>query len=290
VAPGARGITIYTGAALGALTPVGGPGSEPVSFSASNGTEYRIRVAGRSFNNTSIFRVLWGKAPPNDAFADADVIAGTAGHAEGSNSFATVELDEPTPDSHGNTAWFAWTAPESGWVRFDAWGLPDPTWGRADTFLAVFSGATLDTQTLVKANEDWYRSPLPGIGGSAVSFHATGGTTYHIAVGAYAWWAWGTFTLRWYPGRILIGTAGDEHLAGTPGRDYLDGAGGDDIVHGLAGNDYVAGGPGRDVLYGDAGADVLISRDYRKGNDVIWGGTGKDTAHRDRGDEVHEVP
>ncbi|HKO75262.1 MAG TPA: hypothetical protein VJU01_08095 [Gaiellaceae bacterium] len=290
VAPGARGITVYTGVAVGALTPVGGPGADDVSFSANTGTEYRIRVAGRSFNNADVFGVFWGKAPVNDAFADAETIAGAAGHVEGSNVFATLELDEPAPGSYGNTAWFSWTAPQSGWVRFDAWGLPDSTWGRADTFLAVFTGATVDSLTLVTANDDWYRSPLPSFGASAVSFHATGGTTYHITLGAYAWWAWGPFNLRWYPGRIVIGTSADNRIAGTPGRDYLDGGGGNDTVHGLAGNDYIVGGPGRDVLYGDTGADFLVSRDFKRGNDVIWGGAGKDSVRRDPGDEIHEIP
>jgi len=290
VAPGARGVTVYTGSALGALTPVGGPGAEVVNFLASTGTEYSVRVAGRNFNNANVFEVFWGKAPANDAFADAEAIVGTAGHIAGSNIFATVELNEPAPGSYDHTSWFTWTAPQSGWVRFDAWGLPNSTWGQADTFLAVFTGATVDTQTLVKANEDWYRSPLPGFGGSAVSFHATGGTAYHIAVGAYAWWAWGAFNLRWYPGRIVIGTSGDNRIKGTPGRDYLDGGGGNDIVRGLDGNDYIFGNNGRDVLYGDAGADFLDSRDFKKGNDVVWGGAGKDSARRDPGDEMHEVP
>jgi hypothetical protein len=289
VAPGARGITVYTGSALGALTPVGSS-DDVVNFAATSGTEYRVRVGGRSFNDADPFVVLWGQAPSNDAFSAAETIVGATGHVAGSNVFSTREPGETTPAAYGSTVWYSWTAPKSGWVRFDAWGLPDSTWGRADTFLIVFTGSTVDALTLVKANDDWYRSPLPGFGGSAVSFHAVGGTTYHIGVDAYAWWVWGAINLRWYPGRIVLAGSSDDRIVGTPGRDYLDGGGGNDTVHGLDGNDYIVGGNGRDELFGDAGADILVSRDFTRGNDVIWGGPGKDTVRRDRGDAIHDVP
>lgn len=148
----------------------------------------------------------------------------------------------------------------------------------------------MDTLEVVTRNDDWWQTSLPGSSGSAVSFRAVAGTTYAISVDTWGSCCWGPFGLRWYPGAIIFGKSGDDHISGTAGRDYLNGMRGNDVIHGLDGNDVVVGSSGRDRLFGDDGADSLDSRDFTRGNDEIFGGPGKDTAVRDRRDRLHGVP
>jgi hypothetical protein len=286
---GAEGLSVYTGSSIGTLVPVGAAGREVV-FAAVAGTVYSVRVAGYNWNDTYPFTLFWGPSPANDSFANADEIEGSTGQTAGSMAFATAETGEPgtgDPEASVYSTWFRWTAPATGHVRFDAWIVDDTPWEWIDTSLAIYTGEMVDALTLVAANDDWYRSPLPEAG-SAVSFRAIAGTTYSISVRTF--YAPGPFELRWYPGAIILGKSSGGHLNGTPGRDYIDGRGGNDVIHGLGGNDYLVGGPGRDVLYGDGGGDLLNSRDWVKGNDEIDGGPGRDRAVRDQRDIVRNVP
>ena len=61
---------------------------------------------------------LWGLAPPNDAFAAAEVLAGAKGVVSGSNAFATVEADERTGTRGDASLWYTWEAPAAAWYHF----------------------------------------------------------------------------------------------------------------------------------------------------------------------------
>jgi RTX calcium-binding nonapeptide repeat (4 copies) len=281
----ALGLSVYTGSSVNALTPAGAT-SDAVTFSATAGTEYSIRIAGYSWNVDYPFVLYWGAAPANDAFANATPIEGSRGSTEGTMVFASLEDDEPAQGNH--SVFYTWTAPATGHVRFDAWRLEDPTWW-TDTILTVYSGETVDSLEVVARNDSWYWTRLPE-SGSAVSFEAVEGTTYSISVSTWYPYSWGPFTLRWYPGAIIFGKSGDDELTGTAGRDFINGMRGDDVIHGLGGADVVVGSSGRDRLFGGPGADLLNSRDFVKGNDVIYGGPGTDKAIRDREDVRHSVP
>ena len=290
-----RIVSIYTGSSVGTLTsaPAPGPVAEVRSglalFSAISGTEYFIRVSGK-FDWTLPFKLSWDQEPSNDFFFDSAPIGGAKGNVSGSTAFASTESNELQPSFCGETVWYAWTAPATGYVRFDTWGIKGE-FGRPDTCLAAYSGTDLITLHLLAKNDDWRLTPLPGRGGSAISFKATAGVTYAIAVGNFAdSFSWGTIALRWYPGRIAFGSPGDNELKGTAGRDYLNGQRGDDVIRGLGGNDVVVGGRGRDHLFGGGGKDFLDSRDGTKGNDVVDGGPGADTVRKDAGDAVFDVP
>jgi Ca2+-binding RTX toxin-like protein len=280
----ARGLTVFTGSSVEALVPVTEAGRR-VGFEAVAGTVYSIRVAGNNFSTIPLFTLHWGEAPANDDFSSPSAISGGTGRVDGSTVFATLEDGEP--DHEPNSVWFSWTAPATGYVRFDSWQLEDPTWWN-DTFLTVFSGTTLDTLTVLAQNDDRWEARLPAFG-SAVSFRAVAGTTYLISVSAFDG-SWGPFGLRWYPGAIIIGSSGNNRIDGTPGRDLIDGRAGSDVLNGLGGNDLIIGGPGRDRLFGAAGADFLNSQDFVRGNDAIDGGAGRDTARRDQRDTVRNVP
>ena len=290
-----QGATVYTGASLNALAVASGPSEDKIFLSATGGTAYSIRFAGRNWNDTDGIALRWGKAPANDDFAGALAIGGANGSLIGSNACGTVETGEPGVGFFGSTVWYGWTAPATGYVRFDAWVTGDALWGAGwwDSVLTVYTGTSVDSLTGVAGNDDWWYTPLPGgAAGSALSFHAVAGTTYWISVAAYDYGGpnWGSFGLRWYPGRIFFGKKSNETIVGTAGRDYLFGGGGNDVIRGIGGKDILLGGGGADHLYGGSGADRLDTRDGVKGNDVIYGGRGKDTARADRRDAIYQVP
>jgi fibronectin type 3 domain-containing protein len=121
--------------------------------------------------------------PPNDDFANATPISGDSGSASGTNVAATLEAGEPTqiqvgdamPSPIGKTVWWKWTAPADGNYVFDTFGS-----GVQDTVLAVYSGSSLATLTLVGSGDD-----ADGVRQSRASFDAQGGVVYYVQVGSY---------------------------------------------------------------------------------------------------------
>ena len=192
-------LAVYTGNAVGALTTIasnddnGTNFQSLVTFTAVAGTVYRIAVDG--FNNgtppaASGSVVLgWNLTLGNDNFASAQVISGISGTVAGGTTGATKEAGEP---SHGGNAggksiWFNWTAPSSGAATINTVG------SGFDTLLGVYTGAAVNALTLIAANDDI-------LGGntleSQVTFTATAGTVYRIAVDGYGGGS-GNVVLRW---------------------------------------------------------------------------------------------
>src|SRR6185436_1308598 len=101
----------------------------------------------------------------------------------GSNLFATSEPGEPDHGVAGaaRSLWWSWTAPAGvGKVTIDTAG------SEIDTVLAVYTApgnvaASLGTLQRVAFNDD-----APGATTSTVTFTATAGTTYLIAVAGKA--------------------------------------------------------------------------------------------------------
>jgi subtilisin family serine protease len=113
--------------------------------------------------------------PANDAFANAVGLPGQ-GTYRGSTVGATAEAGEP--DHAGVTTtvrsiWWRVTPTASGTMVLDTCG------STYDTTLAVYTGAAVNALTPVVANDDWCG------GQSRVSFAATAGTTYRIAVAGW---------------------------------------------------------------------------------------------------------
>lgn len=113
-----------------------------------------------------------GAAPANDDFASAQPLAGTSATTTGTNVEATSEPGEPTHAGieGGVSVWYVWTAPVSGRIRIQTCG------SSFDTVLAVYTGSSVDALTEVAANDDSCETA------SSVTFEATAGTTYWIAV------------------------------------------------------------------------------------------------------------
>jgi hypothetical protein len=124
--------------------------------------------------------------PANDDFADRITVAGTSGSTTGTNVQATKELGEPNHagSAGGASVWWSWTAPASGWVRFDTVGSD------FDTVLAVYTGSAVNALTHIASNDDH-----EGLA-SRVTFYANSGTAYRIAVDGWGGNA-GSITLRW---------------------------------------------------------------------------------------------
>jgi hypothetical protein len=121
-------------------------------------------------------------APFNDNFANAQALGGCKGNVEGINVGATAETNEPnhSPDNGGGhrSVWYKWTAPGSQSVTITTSG------STFDTVLSVYTGGNFGSLTPVPngKNDD----AVPGSDlTSSVTFNASGGTTYVIAVDGY---------------------------------------------------------------------------------------------------------
>lgn len=138
---------------------------------------------------TAAYRSAVVNRPANDAFAAAQALTGTAGNVSGTNVNATKESGEPNHSysAGGTSVWYRWTAPNSGQATVETCG------SGFDTLLAAYTGTAVNALYPIAADDDG-----GGCGGntSRISFTATGGTTYRIAVDGYNA-ASGTVTLAW---------------------------------------------------------------------------------------------
>ena len=131
--------------------------------------------------------------PANDNFANAQFISGASTTVNGTNVLATRDSGEPNHLPSGgslgeNTVWYNWTAPSSGQVNMDT------CTSSFDTTLAVYTGSALSTLSQVGSDDD--SCDTPNGAGSRLSFNATAGTTYQIAVGGFHSNSVGTFTFN----------------------------------------------------------------------------------------------
>ena len=177
-------LAIYTGEDLGSLTERGSNNNargqqSRVSIQAMAGTQYWIAVDGFATSVGQIvlsYELTMDDEVFNDNFADRRIIPTAGGVFTGSNTGATQEPDEPVnPPSAAplSSVWWEWTAPEKGPVYINTGG------SNYDTTLAVYTGSSLESLNLVKAND-------LAIGlQSAVQFMAEAGVTYQIAVDGF---------------------------------------------------------------------------------------------------------
>jgi hypothetical protein len=168
-------INAFTGTDLATLTPVDGANGvrTSVRFAAFAGTTYQLRstviVGGRCdvtpFDHGDV--VLQIRRPPaNDDFAGRILLEGLPAVGMENNLGATAEPGEPMHFGRLTSAslWWSWTSPVNGSVTVDALG------SEFGTEVAVYIGTSLDSLQPVAAGDD------------AVTFPATAGTTYQIAL------------------------------------------------------------------------------------------------------------
>lgn len=155
------------------------------SFNAVAGTTYSIAVDGYSFawTNTGYIKLLLVQAPANDDFSDATPITGALPvTVSGVNRFASKESVPDSEPNHagmlgGSSVWWYWDAPGNITATVSTEG------SNFDTLLAVYTraGAVPPFANLnppVNQNDNY--SVLTNT--SQVTFDATGGVRYYIAV------------------------------------------------------------------------------------------------------------
>jgi hypothetical protein len=115
-------------------------------------------------------------APANDMFANATLITGSSATVAGSNIGATKESGEPdhAGNAGGHSVWWKWVAPVTGSVAVNTIGSD------FDTLLGVYTGSSVSALTWIASGDDI--DPFFGVLTSSLSFNATNGTTYWIAV------------------------------------------------------------------------------------------------------------
>jgi hypothetical protein len=201
-------LAVYTGDVVSALTEVAADdnGCSPqsrVTFAATAGTTYRIAVDGAD-GAMGYYELDWWMTPANDDFAQATSIAGDAGTLAGDNYNATQELGEPQHGGPGGSSvWYGWTAPSNGPATFDV------CTSSFDTLMAVYTGDAVGGLTRVTQNDDdcGYAS--------RVSFQATAGVVYRIAVDGYDG-EQGEFTLQWSRQPLLPRNQAPPVILGVP--------------------------------------------------------------------------
>ena len=142
---------------------------------------YRVRAyngTGNSAYSSEINRTTSASTgPANNNFAGRQQISGTSITTTGSNVNATKELGEPNHGGNtgGKSVWWTWTATQNGTVTIDTIG------SSFDTLLGVYTGSSVGALTTIAGDDDSGGSN----NSSRVTFSATSGTTYQIAVDGY---------------------------------------------------------------------------------------------------------
>jgi len=183
-------LAVYVGDQLGALTPVAANDNNGTSlrslvqFTATVGITYHVAVDTKaaSTNHGDVLLTWANGTPANDNFANAHLLTGACGFAQGHNAAATKQSGEPaiTGNAGGASIWYSWTAPDDGRAMFTTQGSPF-----LDTLLAVYTGASVSALTLVAENDDITQGFLDGLSYSRVEFDAIAGTTYRVAIDGY---------------------------------------------------------------------------------------------------------
>jgi alpha-tubulin suppressor-like RCC1 family protein len=129
-----------------------------------------------NFNaSTSAALKLIAFASCKDGFAAALPVAGANASVFGTTVGATGETGEPNHAGNSgalNSVWCTWTAPATGTVTIDTTG------SSFNTTLGVYTGTSVAGLSQVAANDNIG----PGNSQSRVSFAATAGTVYRIAI------------------------------------------------------------------------------------------------------------
>ncbi|WP_375477358.1 beta strand repeat-containing protein [uncultured Jatrophihabitans sp.] len=188
-------LAVYTGSSVDNLTEVvsnddaagAGLPQSRVSFVPTAGAVYSVAVDGAN-RATGAVKVTVTPAPANDAFAAPKLISGASGSSTGSNVAASKEPGEPNHAGQpgGSSVWYRWTAPSSGLATFDT------LTSKIDTLLGVYTGSAVGALTTIASNDDVSGSVTQ----SQLTFAATSGKVYYIAVDGYARQA-GAIALHW---------------------------------------------------------------------------------------------
>jgi len=129
--------------------------------------------AGAVDSLPAILRITVPNLPLSDDFAASAVVGNPSRVGRASNVGATQEAGEPNHAGKvgGSAVWISWVAPAQGIATFSTSG------SSIDTLLAAYLGMSVSTLTEVASDDD-----SGGFHTSEISFNATAGAEYHIAV------------------------------------------------------------------------------------------------------------
>ncbi|MBI5425671.1 MAG: putative Ig domain-containing protein [Opitutae bacterium] len=173
------GLTINSASGGIAGTPTT-PGTFNVQLRAGNTIGWDTRAVSFVIYDTTV-------VPPNDNFANAQAINGGFGSLVANNARATAESGEPVHWSgNSHSIWYRWLAPSTGTALLTTKG------SSFDTTLAVYTGTALSSLTIVARNDDSNTDTT-----SRLTFAATAGVTYYVAVDSYSSGSYGPVQLNW---------------------------------------------------------------------------------------------
>ena len=196
-------LSAYAGTSVNALSPIAENDDFPglsvrsrITFTVFAGNTYYIAADGFAAD-TGTFAITcsisafainnnFANAIDLSPFGSTDVIGITS-----STFGATGETNEPDHLPNDNlltSIWYKWTANRTGSITFSTHG------SNYDTVLAVYSGSALGSLSLIGRNDDF--STGINSGSSQVTFFATQGQTYRIAIDGYHL-ATGNTSLKW---------------------------------------------------------------------------------------------
>jgi thiol-disulfide isomerase/thioredoxin len=135
---------------------------------------------------TAFCWAAWAATPPNDNFADAELITIGQTSVTGSNIDATREDGEPdhAANQGGASVWWKIILPESGYITLSTEKSVSNLDGQPiNSLLAVYTGSDLSNLVVVAANND---DDETGEWWSRLRVQVTGGTEYYIAVDGYS--------------------------------------------------------------------------------------------------------
>lgn len=181
-----RNVTLYQSVTLTAAPAPGWAFQSWSSNCSGTGTTCTVAVNEATESVSATFIRI---SPPNDDFANAQLISGADASVNGTTRDATRE--DPGEPRHSaawtgdHTVWYSWTAPRTG-----EWNL-DTCQANIDSILAVYTGDRLDSLTKIRDDNNGCSSGF----GSKLTFRATAGATYRIVVGDAGGAVENTFTL-----------------------------------------------------------------------------------------------
>ena len=214
--PGAIGDTVvsaYTGSSLNTLTPIAenddhiGTLYSQITFMALAGQTYYIAVDGFA-GSFGAFNIIYSIGPP-PPINDHRINATSLGQGvrspyigiTGTNLGATGEPGEPNHNGNAgalNSIWYSWTPPATGSYTFSTAGSD------FDTILAAYRSIIPGIIEPVGSNDDFGNVSTDRT--SRVTFYASAGSTYYIAIDGYGIAdQTGNSLLNWYPNREEAG-------------------------------------------------------------------------------------
>jgi hypothetical protein len=174
---------VYTGNSVGSLTRVsaGESGGCRATLKVTAGQNYKVAVDAWFYPSLFTLHIYDVEAPGNDDLANAATIAPTLPASINGNNFgATAELGEPDhgfggPDS---SVWYRWTPNSTVQVTVSNCTTS------GTLIMGAYTGSAVNGLTPVSLTSDELCGTINS-GGEQITFVASAGTTYKIAVDSY---------------------------------------------------------------------------------------------------------